>query len=58
MPVLVNQDDCISCEACVAVCPTGSLFMNDFGKAECDPDTCIDCNACIPTCPVMCIDEI
>ncbi|NLC41987.1 MAG: 4Fe-4S binding protein [Erysipelothrix sp.] len=58
MPVLVNQDECISCEACVAVCPTGSMFMSDSGKAESDPDTCIDCNACIPTCPVMCIDEI
>ncbi|NLC05330.1 MAG: 4Fe-4S binding protein [Erysipelothrix sp.] len=58
MPVLVNQDECISCEACISVCPTGSLFMNDSNKAECDVDICIDCNACIPTCPVMAIDEI
>ncbi len=57
MPVLVDQDTCIGCEACISVCPVDSLSMNDNGKAESDDDTCIDCGACIGTCPVSAISE-
>lgn len=57
MPVRVDQDTCIACGACIAVCPTGSLVTNADGKAECQPDVCIDCGACIPTCPVSAIEQ-
>lgn len=58
MPVRVDQDTCIGCEACISVCPTGALFMNADGKAECEVDICIDCEACIPTCPTQSIEQI
>ena len=58
MPVRVDQETCIGCEACVHVCPTNALFMNDDGKAECQEDLCIDCGACMPTCPVGAIEAI
>lgn len=55
MPVVVDQDLCISCGVCISVCPVSALFMNDNDKAECEPSLCIDCGACIPVCPVTAI---
>ena len=31
-----DQDACVGCEACVGVCPTSAISMND-GKAKVDP---------------------
>ena len=50
MPYVIS-DDCISCGACAADCPVGSISEGD-GKYVIDPDTCIDCGACAGTCPV------
>ncbi len=33
MSVIVNQELCIGCGACVAICPEG-FKMNDLGKSE------------------------
>ncbi|RBP42216.1 DUF362 domain-containing protein [Garciella nitratireducens] len=47
----VISDDCISCGACEAECPTESISEGD-GKYEINADTCIDCGACANVCPV------
>jgi len=46
----INKDECIGCEACVDVCPFGSLSMVE-GIAEVD-ETCTACGACLDVCPV------
>ena len=48
---------CTSCEACVAVCPTRSIF---FGKTQfvIDADTCTGCGICVMVCPVNVIEPM
>ncbi len=47
----INREECIGCGACVAVCPFGSLSLDDENIAVVD-ETCTACGACIPECPV------
>ena len=44
-------EDCISCGACEADCPTNAISEGD-GKFVIDAASCIDCAACVDSCPV------
>lgn len=45
------NDDCISCGACAAECPTNAISEGDT-KYVIDPEKCIECGACAGVCPV------
>ncbi len=51
----VISDLCNGCNACVPICPTNAISMQD-GKAKIDPFLCTGCGACIPVCPQEAID--
>ena len=51
----VIADLCNGCAACVPICPTKAITMQD-GKAKIDPFQCTGCGACIPVCPQEAID--
>jgi heterodisulfide reductase subunit A len=51
----VITDLCNGCNACVPVCPTNAITMQN-GKARIDPFQCTGCGACIPVCPQEAID--
>jgi heterodisulfide reductase subunit A len=51
----VIADLCNGCNACVPICPTKAITMQD-GKAKIDPFQCTGCGACIPVCPQEAID--
>lgn len=55
--VIIDQDECIGCEACVETCPEVFEMGEDeiaFVKEGADPDTdCID--EAIASCPAECI---
>jgi len=53
--VVIDQDICIGCNACVAVCPYQALDMDSENKARLIFDKCKDSFDCIPVCPVTCI---
>ena len=57
MPVIINLDTCIGCGACLGVCPTSALEMDDEGKVLCKEADCIDCDACIGSCPTEAISK-
>ena len=45
------SDDCISCGACEAECPTEAISEGDNIYVF-NPELCIDCGACAVVCPV------
>jgi len=53
MAIIVNQEKCIGCSACVPVCPFGAIDMKN-GKAVIN-ENCTMCGACLPVCPVEAI---
>ena len=53
MAYFIN-DECISCGACEAECPTNAISEGD-GKFVIDAQTCTECSACVDTCPVEAI---
>ena len=54
MAVVVEEDACVGCEACVPICPVEAISMAD-DKAVIDQDLCTECEACIVECPVEAI---
>ncbi len=56
--VIIDQDECIGCEACVEICPSVFTFDDDEGKAfvvdGADAnEECVD--EAIASCPAECI---
>ena len=46
------EDLCVSCTACVPVCPTGALDVNrDTWVVSHDTDRCVVCLSCVDVCP-------
>lgn len=58
--VIIDEDECIGCEACVEVCPEVFSFDDDAGKAVVmeDADASADCvDEAIASCPAECITK-
>lgn len=55
--VVIDQDTCISCGACVAACPYQSLELDENGKARLIWEVCRDDFSCVAVCPVKAISK-
>jgi len=54
--VIVDQDKCIGCGACVDVCPSSVFEMGDDGKSKViNESACIACMSCVGVCPTEAI---
>lgn len=56
--IIIDEDECIGCEACVETCPEAFGFDDDKEKAyvldEADPE--LDCvDEAVASCPAECI---
>ena len=56
--VVIDQDTCISCGACVAACPYQALELDENGKSRLIWEKCKDDFSCAAVCPVKCIYKI
>jgi len=50
MPAVVDEEKCVGCGACVDVCPTEVITMDD-DVAKINPAECVDCGTCVEECP-------
>jgi uncharacterized Fe-S center protein len=53
--MIVNRDSCIGCGKCRAVCPEGSISI-DEKKAAIATERCIGCGECMTVCPEKAIE--
>jgi len=52
-----DEDRCVHCGACTAVCPTDALFVDGADKkVVLDHDKCTACGNCVKVCTVQCIE--
>ncbi|MBN2226437.1 MAG: 4Fe-4S binding protein [candidate division Zixibacteria bacterium] len=54
--LVINQETCLECGGCVALCPEEALFLS-FNRLECNQDVCTMCLICISFCPVGALGE-
>ncbi|MCP4689016.1 MAG: 4Fe-4S dicluster domain-containing protein [Desulfobacterales bacterium] len=47
----LNQEACVGCGVCEAVCPHGVLFIENRKARVVDKDGCMECGACALNCP-------
>jgi len=52
----INPKKCISCGACISVCPNKAISFKD-SKAFIDQKKCKKCYECIEICPVKAISK-
>lgn len=49
MRVTIVAEDCVSCGACVVICPCGAIHLAG-GSASIDQERCIQCLRCVCKC--------
>ena len=55
--VIIEIEKCIDCGACVSLCPTDALHMDEKELLEYSLEACIGCLICIDACPRFAIEE-
>lgn len=51
LKIIVDQDKCVGCEKCSAVCPEKAITVNEK-KASVTTEKCVGCGECLTVCPV------
>lgn len=54
--IKLDEGMCMSCGACISLCPVEALWMDEDYSVKLREEKCILCEACIPACPVKAIE--
>ena len=55
--IVRDEEKCIMCGGCTAICPTGALFMERPSmEVKFDGDSCVVCQLCLKICPVRAME--
>jgi len=55
--IIYNKDKCVDCGACIAVCPTNAISMEEPSwELTFDASKCVRCKQCVPACPLRAIN--
>ena len=57
MKIIIHEKACISCGACVVLCPSGAIRLVK-GRAVLDQEKCVQCRRCINKCYARAIEEV
>lgn len=57
--IIWNDEECVHCGACTAVCPSGALSMDKIDwSLKYDRKKCLVCELCVKACPIKVIDVV
>jgi len=56
--VIVDDERCIDCGACVSLCPTDALHLDAKERLELLYEKCIGCLLCLDACPRFALQEM
>ena len=56
--VIVDDDKCIDCGACLSLCPTDALYFDESLRLKFSYEKCIGCLICLDSCPRRAIEEM
>jgi heterodisulfide reductase subunit A len=48
--IIIHEEHCTGCGACVEVCPEGAIYLVE-ANANVDQSLCRECEACVAACP-------
>lgn len=52
-----NEEKCVSCGACTAICPSGALYIQrPEMTVKFDSDKCLVCHLCVKVCPMRAME--
>jgi len=49
--ILVDEDLCTDCGACISLCSTGALHFDEVFRRQFDAGKCVSCLVCLDGCP-------
>lgn len=56
--VIIDDDKCIECGACISLCPTDALYFDEALRLTFSYEKCIGCLLCLDSCPRRAIEEM
>lgn len=55
--IIQNEEKCVSCGACTAICPSGALYLERPDMTvQFNSDRCVVCHLCLKACPMRAME--